>query len=247
MKLVVCDHVSKYFHRHSGGQRLLREHVSSWWKRRPQTEFYAVKDVSFEIADGESVAIIGSNGAGKSTLLSLISGLAKPTAGTIDVNGKTAGLLELGAGFHPALTGAENLRLNASLLGFTRRQTNAMFEAIVDFAGLAEVIDEPLRTYSSGMSLRLAFSIAINVNPDILMVDEILAVGDQAFQAKCLARMKEFRKSGKTLICVSHSLQTVTEFCDRALWLDHGELVMQGSVEDVVPAYEGRAAVTQST
>jgi ABC-type polysaccharide/polyol phosphate transport system ATPase subunit len=245
MKLVVCDRVSKYFRRHSGGHRLLREHVSSLWKRRQQIEFYAVKDVSFEIADGESVAIIGSNGAGKSTLLSLISGLAKPNAGRITVNGKTAGLLELGAGFHPILTGAENLYLNASLLGFTKRETKKLFDAIVDFAGLAEVIDEPLRTYSSGMSLRLAFSIAINVNPDILMVDEILAVGDQAFQAKCLARMKEFRKSGKTLIFVTHSLRTATEFCDRALWLDHGELVMKGNAEDVVAAYEERATVPQ--
>jgi len=178
MRLIVCNHVSKKFQRHSGGQRLLREHVSSWWKRRQQTDFYAIKDVSFEIADGESVAIIGGNGAGKSTLLSLISGLAKPSEGTVTVNGKSAGLLELGAGFHPVLTGAENLYLNASLLGFTKRQTDSMFDAIVDFAGLAEVIDEPLRTYSSGMSMRLAFSIAINVNPDILMVDEVLAVGD---------------------------------------------------------------------
>ena len=245
MKLVVCDHVSKYFRRHSGGQRLLREHVSSWWKRRPQTDFYAVKDVSFEIADGESVAIIGSNGAGKSTLLSLISGLALPNAGKVTVNGKTAGLLELGAGFHYSLTGAENLFLNASLLGFSKRETKELFDAIVDFAGLADVIDEPLRTYSTGMSLRLAFAIAINVSPDILMVDEILAVGDQAFQAKCLERMNEFRKSGKTLILVSHSLRTAAEFCDRALWLDHGELVMQGRVEDVVQAYEGRATVSQ--
>jgi ABC-type polysaccharide/polyol phosphate transport system ATPase subunit len=245
MKVIVCEHVSKIFHRHSGGQRLLREHVASWWKRRQQADFYAVKDVSFEIADGESVALIGSNGAGKSTLLSLIAGLAKPTSGRIDVSGKIGGLLELGAGFHPALTGTENLWLNASLLGFSKRETKAMFDAIVDFAGLAEVMDEPLRTYSSGMSLRLAFSIAINVNPDILMIDEILAVGDQAFQSKCLARMKEFRKAGKTLIFVSHGLRMVTEFCERALWLDHGELVMNGNAEDVVAAYEGRAAVPQ--
>jgi ABC-type polysaccharide/polyol phosphate transport system ATPase subunit len=163
------------------------------------------------------------------------------------VNGKTAGLLELGAGFQPILTGAENLYLNASLLGFTKRRTKELFDAIVDFAGLADVIDEPLRTYSSGMSLRLAFSIAINVNPDILMVDEILAVGDQAFQAKCLARMKQFRDSGKTLIFVSHSLRTATEFCDRALWLDQGELVMQGRAEDVAAAYEGRATLSHGT
>src|SRR5258708_5436822 len=238
MKLIVCDRVSKRFHRQGSGQRLLREHVASWWKgRREHVDFYALKDVSFEIARGESVGIVGSNGAGKSTLLSLISGLAEPTAGNIAVNGRIAALLEIGSGFQAALTGTENLYLNASLLGFSKRQTPSLFDSIVVFAGLADVMDEPLRTYSSGMLVRLAFSIAINVNPDILMVDEILAVGDQAFQAKCLARMKEFRKSGKTLIFVSHSLQTATEFCDRALWLDHGELVMQGSVDDVIPAY----------
>jgi lipopolysaccharide transport system ATP-binding protein len=244
MRVIACDRVSKMFHRHAG-QRLLREHVANWWKRRQHVEFYALKDVSFEIENGESVGIVGSNGAGKSTLLSLICGLAKPTTGNIEVNGKIAPLLELGSGFHPALTGAENLRLNASLLGFTRRETRDLFDSIVDFAGLAEVIDEPLRTYSSGMSMRLAFSIAINVNPDILIVDEILAVGDRAFQEKCLERMKEFRKSGRTLLFVSHSSALITEFCDRALWLDHGKLIKQGNAEEVVSAYEG-AAVSES-
>src|SRR5205807_4501789 len=167
--------------------------------------FYALKNVSFEIESGNSVAIIGSNGAGKSTLLSLIYGLAKPSEGTITVNGKVAALLELGSGFHPDLTGAENLVLNASLLGFSRKQTTALFDSIVDFAGLAEVIDEPLRTYSSGMSMRLAFSIAVNVNPDILIIDEVLGVGDQAFQAKCHERIRTFRESGGTLLFVSHS------------------------------------------
>jgi lipopolysaccharide transport system ATP-binding protein len=241
MKVIACDRVSKIFHRHAG-QRLLREHVANWWKRRQHVEFYALKDVSFEIENGESVGIVGSNGAGKSTLLSLICGLANPTAGNIGVNGKIAALLELGSGFHSALTGAENLYLNASLLGFSRRQTRELFDSIVDFAGLAEVIDEPLRTYSSGMSMRLAFSIAINVNPDILIVDELLAVGDRAFQEKCLERMKEFRKSGKTLLFVSHSSALIAEFCDRALWLDHGKLVRQGNTAEVVCAYQGAVA-----
>jgi lipopolysaccharide transport system ATP-binding protein len=241
MQLVVCDRVSKKFHRHTG-QRLLRDHVASWWRRREVVDFYALKNVSFEIESGNSVAIIGSNGAGKSTLLSLIYGLAKPSEGTIKVNGKIAALLELGSGFHPDLTGAENLVLNASLLGFSRKQTTALFDSIVDFAGLAEVIDEPLRTYSSGMSMRLAFSIAVNVNPDILIIDEVLGVGDQAFQAKCHERIRIFRESGGTLLFVSHSPGLVTEFCDRTLWLDHGELVMQGETEHVVAAYQGQVA-----
>ena len=243
MNIIACHRVSKIFHRHAG-QRLLREHVASWWKRRQHVDFYAIKDVSFEIENGESVGIVGSNGAGKSTLLSLICGLANPTAGSIGVNGKIAALLELGSGFNPALTGVENLYLNASLLGFSKRETRALFDSIVDFAGLADVIGEPLRTYSSGMSMRLAFSIAINVNPDILIVDELLAVGDRAFQEQCLERIKEFRKSGKTLLFVSHSSGLITEFCDRALWLDHGKLVRQGNAEEVVSAYQG-AAVSQ--
>ena len=241
MQLVVCDRVSKKFHRHSG-QRLLREHVASWWRPREVVDFYAIKNVSFEIETGSSVAIVGSNGAGKSTLLSLIYGLAKPTEGSITVDGKIAALLELGSGFHPDLTGAENLVLNASLLGFSRKETNALFDSIVDFSGLAEVIDEPLRTYSSGMSMRLAFSVAVNVNPDLLIIDEVLGVGDLTFQAKCHDRIRSFRAAGGTLLFVSHSPALVSEFCDRTLWLDHGELVMQGDTDRVVAAYQGQLA-----
>lgn len=245
MQLVICDHVSKKFHRHTG-QRLLRDHVASWWRRKDHVvDFYALKNVSFEIESGTSVAVIGSNGAGKSTLLSLIYGLAQPTEGTIKVSGKVAALLELGSGFHPDLTGAENLILNASLLGFTRKETAALFDSIVDFAGLAEVIDEPLRTYSSGMAMRLAFSIAVNVKPEILIIDEVLGVGDQAFQAKCHDRIRSFRDAGGTLLFVSHSPTLVAEFCDKALWLDHGELVMQGDTEQVVAAYQGQVAISQ--
>src|ERR1051326_3782285 len=244
MQLVVCDHVSKKFHRHAG-QRLLREHVISWWKRTEVVDFYAIKNVSFEVESGTSVAIIGSNGAGKSTLLSMIYGLAKPTEGAITVNGRVAALLELGSRFHPDLTGRENLILNASLLGFSRKETTVLFDSIVDFAGLAEVIDEPLRTYSSGMSMRLAFSIAINGNPDILIIDEVLGVGDVAFQSKCHERIRSFMAAGGTLLFVSHSAALVAEFCDRTLWLDHGELVMQGETEHVVAAYHGQVALSQ--
>jgi ABC-type polysaccharide/polyol phosphate transport system ATPase subunit len=245
MRLINCDGVSKKFQRHTG-QRLLRDHLTSWWKRRETIDFWALRNVSFEIESGESVAIVGSNGAGKSTLLSLICGLAKPNEGIIEVNGRIAALLELGSGFHPDLTGAENLRLNAALLGFSKRETFALFDSIVDFAGLADVIDEPLRTYSSGMVMRLAFSVAVNIDPDILIIDEILAVGDQAFQLKCMERIRRFREAQKTLLFVSHSPAAVLRFCDRALWLDHGELIMQGEADNVLAAYQGKGAVSQN-
>ncbi len=245
MHLIVCDGVSKKFQRHTG-QRLLRDHVSSWWKRRERIDFYALKNVSFEVESGESIAIIGSNGAGKSTLLSLICGLAQPNEGSIQVNGRIAALLELGSGFHPDLTGAENLRLNASLLGFSKRETLDLFDSIVEFSGLGDVIDEPLRTYSSGMVMRLAFSVAINIDPDILIVDEILAVGDQAFQLKCIERIRKFREAQKTLLFVSHSPGLVLQFCDRALWLDHGELIMQGEADNVLAAYQGKGTLSQN-
>ncbi len=245
MQAIVCEHITKTFRRHTG-QQLLRQHIQSWWRRRREAhDFAALKDVSFEVASGEGVGIIGSNGAGKSTLLGLITGLAKPNKGSVTVNGRIAALLELGSGFHGDLTGAENLRLNASLLGFSKKETMALFDSIVEFAGLGEVIDEPLRTYSTGMSMRLAFSIAVNLNPEILIVDEVLAVGDQAFQTKCLERIRELRQAGRTLLLVSHSAAVVLEFCERALWLDHGELVMDGEAEQVVAAYQGQAAVSQ--
>jgi lipopolysaccharide transport system ATP-binding protein len=147
----------------------------------------------------------------------------------------------LGSGFHPDLTGKENIYMNAALLGFTRKETEELYDSIVDFSGVGEFIDEPLRTYSSGMMLRVAFSVAVNVNPDVLLIDEILAVGDQAFQAKCLERIQRLRSCGKTLLCVSHSAAMLGQFCDRAIWLDHGQVVMQGDINEVIQAYEGRA------
>ena len=185
------------------------------------------------------MAVIGSNGAGKSTLLGLVAGLATPDEGSVTVNGRIAALLELGSGFHPDLTGAENVRVNASLIGLSRRRTAELFDQIVDFAGIGDFIGEPLRTYSTGMIMRLAFSVAINMDPEILLIDEVLAVGDQAFQAKCFERIHRFRQAGKTLLCVSHATGMVQELCDRAIWLDHGELVMSGPIRDVIEAYEG--------
>jgi lipopolysaccharide transport system ATP-binding protein len=241
MPLISCRNVSKFFYHRHKSKRLLRQHILGWFTPGSGDDtFYALRDVSFEVSKGESVGIVGSNGAGKSTLLSVITGLAHPDEGSVEVNGRIAALLELGSGFHPDLTGAENIRMNAALLGFTKKETMDLFDSIVEFSGVGEFIDQPLRTYSSGMMLRLAFSVAVNVNPDVLLVDEVLAVGDQAFQARCLERIRTLRDAGKTLLCVSHATSLLTQFCDRAIWLDHGQLVMQGEINEVIEAYEGR-------
>ena len=234
--VITFESVSKAFS-HSSGPRLLRSHIHDGFRKRDV--FYALKDVSFRISERETVAVVGCNGAGKSTLLSLVAGLAAPTSGKVGVKGRVAALMQLGSGFHPDLTGRENVRLNAALLGLTRAQTNAAFDSIVEFSGIGDFIDEAVRTYSSGMMMRLAFSVAVNVNPDILIVDEVLMVGDQAFQAKCLERIDRFRKEGKTLLFVSHNLAVVRQICARALWLDRGELILDSSVEGVLDAYEG--------
>jgi lipopolysaccharide transport system ATP-binding protein len=236
MRAIQFQRVSKIFHRHTG-PKLIRHHFRDWFRPDPERDFYALKHISFGIEDGESVAIVGRNGAGKSTLLSLVCGLSRPEEGKVEVNGQLAALLELGSGFHPDLTGAENVQLNASLLGFTRARTKALFDPIVEFSGVGEFINEPLRTYSTGMMLRLAFSVALNLEPKILIIDEVLAVGDQAFQEKCFEKIFEFRNSGKTLLCVSHSAAVLLRLCDRALWLDYGELIMDGKAAEVLQAY----------
>jgi len=242
MKIITCEDVCKTFRRHSG-QVLLRQHLSYLFGRNRVADFHALKGISFDVVEGEGLAVIGSNGAGKSTLLSIIAGLAKPDRGTVQVNGRIAALLQLGSGFHPDLTGTENVYLNAALLGFTEKQTKAMFGTIVDFAAIGDFMDEPLRTYSSGMWLRLAFSVAVNVDPEILIVDEVLAVGDLDFQVKCYDRIRGFRNAGKTFVCVSHSKPVLMELCDQAIWLDHGEMMMAGPIADVFEAYEGRLQV----
>jgi len=224
--------------RHGAGSKLLRTHIVDVFRNRKKKEdFFALRNVSFNLGEGESLAVVGRNGAGKSTLLSLIAGLAEPTSGKVQVNGRVAALLELGSGFHPELTGEENLRLNASLLGISKARTEELHDAIVDFADIGDFIREPLRTYSTGMMMRLAFSVAINVDPDILIIDEVLAVGDQAFQEKCFKRIREFRSRGKTLLFVSHSSPLVRVMCDRALWLSHGEVAMDGPADEVLEAY----------
>jgi ABC-type polysaccharide/polyol phosphate transport system ATPase subunit len=242
--LIEFQHVSKWFP-HSTGRQLLRTHIARWFGRVHNERFYALRDVSFRLEEGESLAIVGSNGAGKSTLLSLAAALAPPDEGTVRVKGRVAALLELGSGFHPDLTGAENLVLNAALLGLSKRKTNELFDRIVEFSGIGEFIDDPLRTYSSGMVVRLAFSIAIQCQPDLLLIDEVMAVGDASFQEKSKDALVAFRRAGKAMLFVSHSPVTVAEMCDRALWIDHGSVMMDGSVRDVLDAYYGRAVLGQ--
>jgi homopolymeric O-antigen transport system ATP-binding protein len=242
MAIITCQDVWKTF-RHHTGPKLFREQVASWFRKDPGADFHALKGVSFEVNHAEGLAVIGSNGAGKSTLLSLVTGLAAPSRGRVEVKGRVAALLELGSGFHPDLTGAENIYLNASLLGFNQRETRAMFDSIVDFAGVGEFIHEPLRAFSSGMVVRLAFSVAVNVDPDILIIDEVLAVGDASFQEKCFERIHGFRRAGKTFLCVSHNKGMLLELCDQAIWLDHGEIMKSGTITGVFDAYEGRATL----
>jgi lipopolysaccharide transport system ATP-binding protein len=236
MSVVEFHNVSKVFHRHTG-KLLLRYRLKQLFTSEVGEPFYALKNVSFVLEHGESLAVIGANGAGKSTLLGLAAGLALPDEGAITIDGRIAALLELGSGFHPDLTGEENVRLNASLIGISRKRTAEIYDQIVEFSGIGDFIREPLRTYSSGMVMRLAFSVAVNVDPDILLVDEVLAVGDASFQNKCFQKIHEFRRRGKTLLCVSHFPGMVEKLCDRAIWLESGELFMSGTVPDVIGAY----------
>ncbi|MEB3203380.1 MAG: ABC transporter ATP-binding protein [Candidatus Sericytochromatia bacterium] len=209
---------------------------------RPRT--WALQDVGFRIEPGESFGIIGTNGSGKSTLLKLLTGISKPTRGTVDVHGKVSALLELGAGFHPDFSGRENTFLNGAILGLSRKEVAERYDRIVAFAELADHIDQPVKTYSSGMYMRLAFSIAVHVEPEILIIDEVLAVGDAAFQKKCIERIRGFRREGRTIIFVSHSHGQVAELCSRAAWIDSGVLRAVGPCEDVLAQYEAHLAGT---
>lgn len=225
----------------------LKEHAIRFLQRRLQyDDFLALREVNLEIRHGQVVGIIGNNGAGKSTLLKVIARVLRPTRGRVMVRGRVAPLLEFGAGFHPELTGRENVFLNGALLGFSHAQMQAKFKGIVDFAELWDYIDAPLRTYSSGMIARLGFAVATDVDPDILIVDEVLAVGDAGFQRKSFERMQAFRAKGATILLVSHSLDAVKNMCDTATWLDHGSVVATGSAEGVVRQYHDRVAGLES-
>lgn len=210
--------------------RALKGHVK-------HQEFRALADVSFEVCAGEVFGIVGHNGAGKSTLLKVISRVLRPTAGRVWVEGRVAPLLELGAGFHSELSGRENVFLNGTLLGFKRTEIESVFDEIVDFAELWDFVDAPLRTYSTGMAMRLGFSVATAFRPDILLMDEVLSVGDERFQEKCGARMTEFRQQGTTILLVTHDSRLAMSMCDRAVWLDHGRMGAIGAVDQVISAY----------
>ena len=201
-------------------------------------EFWALKNVSFEVERGEVVGIIGTNGAGKSTLLKVISGILKPTGGELEVHGNVVPMLELGSGFDHDLTGRENIFLNGSILGYSEKYLKEKYDQIVEFSELGKFIDVPIRNYSSGMLMRLAFSIATVVQPEILIVDEILAVGDAAFQEKSKARMLELMSGGTTVLFVSHSLEQIREMCDRVIWLEHGQIKAIGATKEICDAYE---------
>lgn len=247
MAVIQIANVWKQFHLQAGRPRTLKEALvqTVFPDRRPPVQadsFWALKDVSFEIERGETFGIIGSNGSGKSTLLKLITGISKPTKGGVGVNGRVSALLELGAGFHPDFSGRENTFLNGAILGLSRKEIEKQFDSIVAFAELEQFIDNPVKTYSSGMYMRLAFSIAIHVDPDILVIDEVLAVGDQAFQQKCFDQIHRFKHNGKTIVFVSHVLPTVQDLCQRAAWLDKGELKALGKTDMVLEFYSQQVA-----
>jgi lipopolysaccharide transport system ATP-binding protein len=238
-KGVVFEGVSKRFIlRHERVRSFQETFLNFFHRRNGATEvFWALKDVSFRVGEGDTLGIIGENGSGKSTVLKLITRIIEPTAGRVSVAGKVSALLELGAGFHPDLTGRENIFLNGSILGMTRREMKERFSDIVEFAGLEKFIDTPVKHFSSGMYARLGFAVAVSVDPDILVVDEVLAVGDEAFQRKCMDKISDFKKRGKTIILVSHSLDLVQSLCDQALWLDGGVVRAAGESTEVVYRY----------
>jgi ABC-type polysaccharide/polyol phosphate transport system ATPase subunit len=213
---------------------------------KPDATFEALKGVSFDVGTGKTFGIIGRNGSGKSTMLKMIAGIGRPTSGTVKVSGRVSALIELGAGFHPEISGRENVFINGMMLGLSRRQVAQRFDGIVEFAELQDFIDAPVKTYSSGMYMRLGFAVAIHVDPEVLLVDEVLAVGDEAFTHKCLDKFAEFRRLGRTLLLVTHQLDMVTRLCDEALWLDGGLARVQGDPKRVVDAYLTDVAVKES-
>ena len=242
MPAIEFDHVTKAYRRHGHGRQFatlksalltgsLVKHL------RPDESFSALRDVSMTVERGATYGVIGRNGSGKSTLLKLVAGITKPTSGVVTVNGRVSALIELGAGFHPEISGRENVFINGIMLGLTRREINHRFDEIVEFAELKDFIEAPVKTYSSGMYMRLGFAVAINVNPDILLVDEVLAVGDEGFSLKCLDKFAEFKRRGKTILLVTHGLSMVERFCDEAVWLEAGQDRTTGDPTRVVQMY----------
>lgn len=236
--IAICiKNMSKDFIIYGDKANTLKERIIRFNKNNKEIR-NVLKNINIDIKKGETVALIGVNGSGKSTLLKLITRIIYPTSGAIKVNGKVSSLLELGAGFHPDFSGRENIYFNASIFGLTKKEIDDRLDSIIEFSELEEFIDTPIRTYSSGMYMRLAFSVAINVDADIILIDEILAVGDQHFQEKCMDKMLELKKNGKTIVFVSHSAGAVKFLCDRAIWLKDGVIEMDGKTEDVLKEYE---------
>lgn len=233
---IAVNNVSKKFNRASDRRTTIKERLVRG-RAKNTNEFWAVKDVSFNVPKGSVYGLVGHNGSGKSTMLKLISGIYKPTEGTITSVGRLAALIELGAGFHPDMTGRENIALNGSILGLTKKEINAATDEIIDFSGLREFINDPVKHYSSGMYVRLGFSVAVHMNPEILLVDEVLAVGDEEFQRKCFDHLSKLRRAGKTIVVVSHGLGQLEGLCDEITWLDHGRVEQTGPTTDVINSY----------
>ena len=243
---IIVSNLGKTFRRyHPDRPGTLQEAVAKGLRRMRHVErFWGLKDVSFTVDAGRTVGVVGANGSGKSTLLRLIGGVGRPDRGRVQVDGRIGALLDLGAGFHPDLTGRENAVLGGILNGLTRRQVLDQMDAIVAFAEVEEALDNPIRTFSSGMQMRLAFAIAVQTSPDVLLIDEVLAVGDISFQRKCLDRMAHIKASGCAILLVSHETSTVAAFCDDAVWLDEGRLMAYGPAADIVRQYATHMAAT---
>lgn len=233
MDAIVVDNISKVFKLHDNPVHSVKERMLNMGRSKYR-EFVALEPMSMSISTGTTLGILGHNGSGKSTLLKVVSGILKPTTGQIRLRGRLASLLELGAGFHPELSGRENVYINAAFLGISRKEIEKRFDDIVEFSELAAFIDEPVKHYSSGMYVRLGFAVAVNLDPDVLLVDEVLAVGDEVFQRKCLDRVRQFQQEGRTIVVVTHAADVVRQVCQRAIVLDHGKLVADGAPGDAI-------------
>ncbi len=243
---VEVEHVSKKFRLFKEKNNSLKATIMRG-RRVVAEDFWAVRDVSFEVARGEAFGLIGENGSGKSTMLKCLTRIYRPESGRIAINGKVSALLELGAGFHPELTGRENVFLNGAILGLTQKELRRRFDGIVEFAGIGKFIDEPVKNYSSGMYVRLGFSVAINVDPEVLLVDEVLAVGDENFQRRCNEQFADLKAQGCTIVLVSHAMTSVQNMCDRVAWMEHGRVREIGDTRDVIEHYTGSVQVGRET
>lgn len=234
---IKVDHVDKMYKLYDKPMDRLKE-AMGFSKKKLYKEHYALHDISFDVHRGETVGIIGANGAGKSTILKIITGVLNPTSGNVQINGRISALLELGAGFNQEYTGLQNVYLNGTMIGFTKEEIDAKLQDILDFADIGDFINQPVKTYSSGMFVRLAFAVAINIEPEILIVDEALSVGDVFFQAKCYKKFEEFKTMGKTILFVSHDLSSISKYCDRVVLLDHGTKRAEGAAQEMVDLYK---------